>query len=155
MEYLSGHQEEEAVTWMMEAARVAKKALCLATKCGTVIVKGGVIIGEGYNGPPLDKTEGRICGQEIGPSNCVHSEWRAIFEALRNNPEKIKGSKLYFVRVDEEGNTKRSGNPTCTVCSRMALDVGIDKFLLWHKEGIGEYDTDEYNKLSYEHTAEK
>ena len=47
------------------------------------------------------------------------------------------------------------GKPYCTVCSRMALDTGIDKFVLWHGEGICEYPTDRYNKLSYEyvHTA--
>jgi deoxycytidylate deaminase len=150
MEYLTGQQEKEAIGWMRSAAHVAEKALCLETKCGTVIVCDSEIIGEGYNAPPLDKKEGRICGNEPGPSSCVHAEWRAIMSALKSNPEKIQGSKLYFVRVDENGNIKKSGKPYCTVCSRLALDASIATFALWHEEGIIEYPNDEYNKLSYQ-----
>ena len=147
---------------MEEAGRAAEKALCLKAKCGTVVVKDGEVIGEGYSAPPLDKEENRMCGKEFGPGKpkydktcCMHAEWRAIMDALRRNPEKLAGSKLYFTRVDEKGKIKKSGPPLCTVCSRMALDSGIEKFVLWHEEGIREYPTDEYNQLSYEYTHEK
>jgi deoxycytidylate deaminase len=157
MEYLKGKEEQEAVKWMNEAARVAKKALCLRAKCGTVIVKDGEIIGEGYNAPPLDKEKNRTCNidrsfgkPKYDKTCCMHAEWRAILDAEKRNTEKLKGSKLYFVRIDDDDKIKKSGKPYCTVCSRMALDVGIDKFLLWQEDGICEYPTDEYNKLSYE-----
>jgi len=143
---------------MEKAGEVAKRALCLKAKCGTVIVKDGEIIGEGYNAPPLDKEENRMCSKEFGPGKpkfdktcCMHAEWRAIMDALKRNSEKLKESKLYFTRVDENGQIKKSGKPYCTVCSRMALDAGIEKFVLWHEEGICEYSTDEYNQLSYEY----
>jgi len=161
MEYLKGQQEKEAIQWMYKAAEVAKKALCLKAKCGTVIVKDDEIIGEGYNAPPLDQEENRTCDKEFGPGKqnydrtcCMHAEWRAIMDALRRSPEKIKGSKLYFTRVGEKGEIKKSGKPYCTVCSRMALDAGIEKFVLWHEEGICEYSTGEYNRLSYEYIPE-
>ena len=150
--------ENEATSWMNEAAKVAEKAMCLKAKCGTVIVMNGEIIGEGYNAPPLDKEENRMCDKTFGPGKpkydktcCIHAEWRAIMDALRRNPEKLAGSKLYFTRIDENGEIKRSGPPLCTVCSRMALDAGIEKFVLWHEEGIHEYPTKEYNQLSYEY----
>ncbi|MFA6608795.1 MAG: deaminase [Candidatus Paceibacterota bacterium] len=162
MEYLTGQQEKEAIDWMEEAAKVARKAKCLKAKCGTVIVKNNEIIGEGYNAPPLDKEEHRTCLKEFGPGKpkydrtcCMHAEWRAIIDALKKNGDKIKGSKLYFIRVDNNGNIKKSGKPYCTVCSRLALDTGIEKFLLWHEEGICEYNTDEYNRLSYEYIHEE
>ena len=143
---------------MSQAAEVAKFALCLRAKCGTVIVNNDEIIAFGYNAPPLDKKEDRICLQEFGPGKpkydktcCMHAEWRAIMDALKRNPEKIKGSRLYFTRVDEQGNIKKSGKPLCTVCSRLALDSGISEFLLWHDEGICAYPTDEYNRLSYQY----
>jgi len=143
---------------MKEAAKIAEKARCLRAKCGTVIVKDGEIIGKGYNAPPLDKEENRMCDKEFGPGKpkydktcCMHAEWRAIIDALRKNPEKLKGSRLYFTRVAENGEIKKSGKPLCTVCSRMALDTGIDKFVLWHEDGIREYPTDEYDRLSYEY----
>lgn len=158
MEYLKNQAEKEAISWMNQAAEIAVKALCLKAKCGTVIVKDGVIIGQGYNAPPLDKEEHRICNKEISNGKpkydrtcCVHAEWRAIMEALKKNPDKIAGSKLYFTRVDQDGKILKSGQPYCTVCSRLALDAGISKFVLWHEEGIVEYSTDEYNRLSYEY----
>lgn len=158
MEYLSGPEENEAMAWMKKAAEVAEKALCLEAKCGTVIVKNNKVIGEGYNAPPLDTEENRTCDKEFGPGKpkydqtcCMHAEWRAILDALRSNPEKIKGSKLYFSRVGLNGVIKKSGKSYCTVCSRMALDAGIEKFVLWHEDGICEYTTHEYNQLSYEY----
>jgi deoxycytidylate deaminase len=158
MKYLKAHIEQEAIRWMGGAAEVAKKALCLKAKCGTVIVINGEIIGEGYNAPPLDKEENRICDKEfsLGKLNydrtcCIHAEWRAIMDAIKRNRDKIRGSKLYFTRVAENGEIQKSGKPYCTVCSRLALDAGIAYFLLWHEEGICEYPTDEYNRLSYQY----
>jgi deoxycytidylate deaminase len=158
MEFLKEQREKEAIEYMNKAAQVAARALCLNAKCGTVIVKDGEIIGEGYNAPPLDKEENRTCNKELCPGKpkfdktcCMHAEWRAITDALKRSPEKLDGSILYFMRVDENGKLQKSGKPYCTVCSRMALDAGIDRFVLWHNEGICEYPTNEYNRLSYEY----
>ncbi len=84
----------------------------------------------------------------------MHAEWRAILDAQKRNPDKMSGSNLFFVRVDNEGNIKKSGQPYCTVCSRLALDTGIAQFYLWHEEGITAYDTNEYDKLSYRYRVE-
>lgn len=40
----------------------------------------------------------------------------------------LEGSILFFIRLDENDNPKRSGEPYCTICSKSALDVGISKF---------------------------
>ena len=85
----------------------------------------------------------------------MHAEWRAIMDALKTNPQAIKGSKLYFTRVGDNGQIKKSGKPYCTVCSRMALDAGIDRFILWHEGGICSYSADEYNELSYSYSEGK
>ncbi len=160
MNYLSGQEAEKAKEWMRKAAEMAKKALCLKAKCGTVIVKNGRVIGEGYNAPPLDTTEHRTCLQNLGAGKprydrtcCMHAEWRAIMDALKQNPDEIVGSTLYFTRVDDSGEIKKSGQPYCTVCSRMALDAGISAFVLWHEEGIYSYPTDEYNRFSHQEYA--
>lgn len=116
---LSGKAEKEAKDWMMEASKVAKKALCSKSKCGTVIVSNGSIIGQGYNAPPLDKHENSFCSRETGTGKprydmtcCIHAEWRAIIDALKNNPNLIEASKLYFTRVDDEGNIKNQVSPS-------------------------------------------
>jgi len=142
---------------MHEAEKVATEALCLRAHCGAVIVAGETIIGRGYNGPARDAIADRKCEHiRILPQNhvhdrtcCVHAEWRAITDALKENPEKIVGSALYFARVDEEGVSLPAGDPYCTVCSRLALDVGISHFILSHVDGIRIYNTREYNELSY------
>ncbi len=161
MRLLIGNDEKNAKQWMLRAADAAQSALCTKAKCGSVIVKNGEVIGAGYNAPPLNAEGNRMCGAthtngkpKYDATCCLHAEWRAILDAVKHNPDKLYGSQLYFVRVDDAGAVIRSGRPYCTVCSRLALDAGIATFALWHEEGIGEYPTDEYNKLSYEYIHE-
>lgn len=162
MEYLTGNEDQRAIEWMHAAAKVAEQALCKRAKCGTVIVRDGKILGSGYNAPPLNDEANRTCARELQPGKpkydqtcCVHAEWRAIIHALKNDPQLIVGSTLYFTRVDNTGAVIKSGQPYCTVCSRLALDVGIKTFVLWHEEGICEYPTSEYNQLSYNYRGAK
>lgn len=158
MEYLSGKEVREAERWMEEAATSARMALCRRARCGTVIVQDSEVIGRGYNAPPCDKEEHRVCG-EVFPAGkpkydktcCIHAEWRAIMDALTHYGDRVRGADLYFVRVDEGGAIKKSQKPFCTVCSRLALDAGLTTFHLWHEEGVGRYETGEYNRLSYEY----
>ena len=129
----------------MELAAVeARKSLCLSRRCGTVIVKDGEVIGRGYNAPPKDNIAIRSCDSGR-PDSCVHAEWRAIIDAAG----KLEGATLYFTAVDENGVILKSGEPYCTVCSRLALDSGVAKFVLWQEAGMNEYPTDEYNQSSY------
>lgn len=144
-----------------EAREEAKKALCTRDKCGAVVVHDGVLVGRGYNAPPCDDVSKRKCHLDLHESPkpksdrtcCLHAEWRAILEAVALG--KAKGSTLYFVRVDDNGDVKEShGSPYCTVCSRLALDVGVAYFCLWTKDGWKVYPTEEYNELSYQfHTS--
>lgn len=144
--------------WFEKARVVAQEALCLRAKCGAVIVADSVIIGSGYNAPPQDDMTNAKCSDgeynrakkpKYDLTCCVHAEWRAIIDVLKNHPKEIQGSTLYYVRTDEEGDIKPSGEPFCTVCSRLALDVGIAQFWLMHEGGSKRYDTKEYNQLSY------
>jgi deoxycytidylate deaminase len=141
-----------------EAGKVATQALCLRDKCGAVIVKNNSIIGAGYNAPPCDDVRFRKCELDLRVSKkpksdrtcCLHAEWRAILDAVKKAGD-IAGSTLYFVRVNTDGVIKESdGVPYCTVCSRLALDVGVTSFCLWTKDGAKCYGTDVYNDISYQ-----
>ena len=122
-----------------------------------MIVKGYEIIGSGFNSPPAEREDQRRCEVPKDSYNtkvtdktcCVHAEQRAIMDALKSNGDKILGSRMYFIRLDKDGNSTRSGNPYCTICSKMALDSGIAEFVLWHESGVCVYDTGEYNTLSF------
>lgn len=74
---------------------------------------------------------------------------RAIINALLKNPDEIKGSRLYFIRINENNEALKAKKPYCTICSKMVLDVGIKEFVLVHEKGICVYDTREYNDLSF------
>lgn len=141
-----------------EAIAEARKATCERRFCGSVVVSvEGEIIGRGWNGPPGNDECQRRCDRKgelhvefkSDKTCCVHAEWRAIFDALKSNPDKIIGSTLYFAACDENGKHVFAGEPYCTICSKMALDVGIVGFGLWHEDGMRVYDSQEYNDLSF------
>ena len=69
--------------------------------------------------------------------------------ASLKNPKRVKDSRLYFIRLGEFGDKIQAGDPYCTICSKMTLDVGISEFVLFRKEGICVYDSKEYNELSF------
>ncbi len=155
MQFLKGKENEEAKKMMQLAIETAKKSKCLRSKCGSIIVKDNKIIGSGWNSPPKDESI-KECFKDSIPKDfksdrscCVHAEERAIMNALKNKPAELSGSRLYFIRLDLENNMLFAGEPFCTICSKLALDAGIKEFVLWHKEGICVYNTEEYNKLSF------
>ena len=157
MRYLIGDEEKKALEYIAKTAEVATCATCERSKCGSVIVQQDEIIGSGFNSPPQNIEDQRKCSNSKNSYHkkvtdktcCVHAEQRAIMDALRKNPDRLSGSRLYFIRLDGDGKPSRSGEPYCTICSKMALDVGIDEFVLWHEKGVCVYDTKEYNTLSF------
>ena len=157
MRYLSSDEELNALEYIKKAAKIALDATCERSQCGSVIVNNDEIIGSGFNSPPRNNNQKRCSDAKdsyhkkvTDKTCCVHAEQRAIMNALRNNKNKLLGSRLYFIRLDKEGNPSKAGNPYCTICSKMALDVGIKEFVLWHEQGICVYDTEEYNALSFQ-----
>ena len=145
--------------YFKEAQQVAQQATCYRAHCGSVIVaKDGTIIGRGFNAPPNGDESQRMCDAKLDKSIkqnndktcCVHAEWNAILDALRQYPTEVEGSTLYFMRVDDEGECTGAGEPYCTVCSRLALQSGIESFGLWNN-GPQIIGTKIYNQKSYDY----
>lgn len=148
------------------AALAANEATCLRAKCGSVIVaKSGVIIGRGFNAPPLGDESQRTCKAVFDLSSkpkydktcCVHAEWNAVIDALNDaTREQIEDSRLYFMRIDDEGNFTDAGQPYCTTCSRFNMQAGVAEFALWNDDGADIYTLPEYNEMSYSyHSMQK
>lgn len=158
MRYLDGKEKDDAMKFIFAAEEIAKSSKCWRAQCGSVIVKDGFIIGKGANSPPRNLENQRRCLEDKNTLDkkvtdktcCVHAEQRAIIDALKNNLDRIENSRLYFARLND-GKISFAGKPYCTICSKMALDVGIKEFVLHHEGGIAVYDTEEYNLLSYEY----
>lgn len=145
--------------YFKEAGQVARQATCRRAHCGSIIIaKDGSIIGRGFNAPPNNDESQRMCDVELDKSIkqnndktcCVHAEWNAILDALKNHPTGVEGSTLYFMRVDDTGHFTEAGKPYCTVCSRLALQSGVETFGLWNG-GADMIDAKTYNKKSYEY----
>lgn len=161
MQRVTGINLEAIRSFFEAAAEVAKDATCLNGYCGTVIVKDGEIIGQGYNGPAFDDEANRTCEKvwdlsvkpKYDKTCCTHAEWLAILDACKRNADKIDGSTLYFMRVDNDGNFTDAGDPYCTTCSRLTLESGIGHFALWNDQGADVYEAAEYNRKSYEYFA--
>ena len=159
MRYLFIKEEEAAKKCLNLAGEIAKKSTCKRAKCGSIIEKEKEIIGRGCNSPPGNKETQRRCSFDKGKYDrkvtdktcCIHAEQRAIADALQKNPEKLQGSRIYFVRLDEKDSIQKAGKPYCTICSKLSLDLGIKEFVLWHEQGIAVHNTEEYNLLSFEY----
>ena len=159
MEYISGREKKKALEYIAEAAHIALDSTCERSRCGSIIVQDDEIIGKGFNSPPQNKEEHRRCScskdsyhkKVTDKTCCVHAEQRAIMDALQKNPDKVLGSRLYFIRLDDKGAPSFAGKPYCTHCSKLALDAGIKEFVLLHEKGICVYGTGEYNTLSFQY----
>ena len=159
MKLLIGPEHTQAEIFMQKATEIAQKATCERSKCGCVIVKEGKIIGKGFNSPAQNLESQRRCHCDkeqyhkkvTDKTCCIHAEQRAILDALKSASDQLPGSDLYFIRLDQKGEITKAGEPYCTICSKMALEVGIKSFHLWHSKGIIAYDTEEYNILSYQY----
>jgi deoxycytidylate deaminase len=157
MRRIVGPELENIVPFFNLAAEAATNATCLRAKCGSVIVKDGVAIGTGYNAPPSNDESRRTCGdiwdyekkRKYDLTCCVHAEWRAVIDACKTNADKIGGSILYFMRIDDESNFTDAGDPYCTTCSRFTMESGVAEFALWNDNGADIYTLPEYDELSY------
>ena len=156
-ERLAGAAAEHALKWLEAAANVARSSPCKRRKCGSVLVGAdGAVFGAAVNQPPVDgfttHCEPDYClaeGFRSDKACCVHAEQRSILLALKNG-QQVAGSTMVFASVDAAGQRKLSGQPYCTICSKMALESGVEAWILEHAEGVTRYDAVEYNRISFE-----
>lgn len=157
MRRVEDEQFEQIKPYFEQAVEEAKRATCLRAKCGSVIVSQAEIIGRGFNAPPLGDESQRFCKVEFDTMSkpkydktcCVHAEWQAVIDACRTNANKLAGSVLYFMRIDDDGGFTDAGRPFCTTCSRLSLESGVGEFALYNSHGADIYTTNEYNQQSY------
>ena len=157
MKILQWEELKKAKRYFDIARKVAQSATCTRSKCWCVIVKDWKIIWTWFNSPVKWLEFQRRCNNNKELYNkkvtdktcCIHAEQRAIIDALKNNGDKIDGSHLYFIRLNKEWEMSRSWEPYCTICSKLALETGVRYFYLRHENWITQYNTEEYNLLSY------
>jgi len=130
--------------FMLQAELAKLRSNCITRKVGAVIVRGNRQLATGYNGTPpgikncyeggckrcADRMEGKIkSGEELGRCLCNHAEANAIMHcAILGIEAGVKGAILYSTFVP------------CLECTKMAITIGIKKFIC----------LDEYPETNYE-----
>ena len=91
-------------------------------KHGAVIVKGGRVVGTGYN---KDRNSPyRVSPEHIKTHCSVHAEIDAMRDARWNN---LKGAVIYVARVNRNGDDRNS--KPCTRCQVVIEETQIKKVI--------------------------
>jgi deoxycytidylate deaminase len=158
MRYLEGKEAKAAAEFCSRAAELAKNSICQKAQHGAVIVKDGIIIGEGWNVPASGKKCDpcrRECiddDSKVDLCNGVYAQHSAIMNALKAGHE-LKGSRMYHAKL-KGGKIVPGDDPHLTPCSRLIQHVGVSEFVLFNPKGYCLYTSEEYNRLSYEFQIE-
>lgn len=155
---LTGKEAEIAESYFLQAVQAAYNAQCLSSQRGVILVKEGFIISRGWNTPP----DGKRCGYCLRdiikeattePCRALHAEQLAILNAYRSERD-LRDSRMYHIKV-KNGEIRKSGPPSCTICSKLILASGISEFALWEEEGIKIYTAQEFNNASFNYLEKK
>lgn len=114
-------------TWMETARSIAKRSLCSSRKIGAVIVKQGVPVSVGYNGPSSSFCHGdqeciEWCARQKKRSSettdaygldcpAIHAEANALLRANRND---LDGSSLFVTAMP------------CPDCAKLISNSGVE-----------------------------
>jgi deoxycytidylate deaminase len=108
------------VSFLNMARYFAEKSL-EKKKHGAVIVKGGRVVGTGYN---RFKNHPGVIPENLIKLHCSrHAEEVAIKEAGSNT----KNATLYVARVNNQGFSRNS--KPCNICAKLIKESGIKKVI--------------------------
>jgi deoxycytidylate deaminase len=112
--------------YLSVARYFAKKSKSRNTH-GAVVVKGGRILGTGFN---KDRNHPRVVSPEHIKTDCsYHAEQVAIKESGQN----VKGARIYVARVNRHGEDRDS--EPCPRCLTLIKEVGIKKIVYTSEKG--------------------
>jgi dCMP deaminase len=150
---------EKVKAFFRVAAEEAQHSTCLKSQRGAVIVKGGEIIGRGYNKVTIPELCNPCIRENIKDNSrvelcsAIHAEQMAIIDAAEYGEKSLFGATMFHIKL-KNGQIRPSGKPSCTVCSRILSEAKI-KFVLWHQDEKGEYyavySPEELNRLSFDY----
>lgn len=88
---------------------------------GAVIVKGGRVLGLGFN---VNRNHPKSVSPEHIKTDC---SWHAEEQAIKDAGENIKGSIIYVARVNKQGRD-RDSRP-CEKCYKLIKNSGIKRII--------------------------
>ena len=124
--------------YYMQQAHIQKeKSACIRAKVGAVLVKDGLIIGQGYNNVVggIDNCDKVGCIRDI--LNIPHGEKREVCRAIC--AEQIALTEAARNGISTDGATIYVTTYPCYICSKMLVSAGINEII---------YDNDYPDKFS-------
>lgn len=109
-------QERYDVTYLTMAKEWSNLSHCSRKKVGSLIVKNGMIISDGYNGTPSGFDN--VCENSEGETNwfVIHAEANAILKCAKHG-HSCDGSTIYLT------------HSPCKDCSKLILQSGIKRLV--------------------------
>ncbi len=123
------------------AIALAKTSLCRRMQVGAVLVKGGLIVGEGVNNPVMGGgcatcrriEQGIPSGTRYEECRSLHAEQQAVITA----GTEAKGATLYLICLNPESGAPIN-RPPCPICARLLLGAGVrDVVRTLDEKGVG------------------
>ncbi|MFC1629896.1 hypothetical protein ACFL11_01610 [Patescibacteria group bacterium] len=155
MKYIKDEKELKETEFYMElAAKEAEKSTCKKSQRGVILVREGRVVGRGYNKVTIENPCNPCVREEIKDNSrvelcsAVHAEQLAIIDAA-NKGEILRGARMYHIKI-KKGKVMPCEDLSCTVCSRIICEAGIE-FVLLHKSGYAVYEPEELNELSFDY----
>lgn len=128
-------ERRDKVNYYLDLAEmVAQRGTCLRRRYGAVIVNHDEVISTGYVGAPRGRkncTDLGECirekmqiprGERYELCRSVHAETNAIISASR---DKMIGSSLYLVGVENTTGEYVAHSSSCSMCKRQIINAGI------------------------------
>jgi deoxycytidylate deaminase len=148
---LKRHDSNLAEQMVARAAELARDSRA-RTRHAAVLMKDGSLLAWGTNGVPFPGEDHCYCKlAEYGHhDNCrTHAEQRAITLAREGDGWRmLPGSKLIYVRLEEDDSVRLEEPHFCSRCSRLALSLGVAEWIFSLSEGLAGYSAADYDRAA-------
>jgi deoxycytidylate deaminase len=142
------HMAEEMVQRAAELARDSHAR----TRHAAVLVRDGSLLAWGTNGVPFPGEDHCYCksGEFGHHDHCrTHAEQRAITLARSGDGwQTLQGSKLIYVRLEDDDSVRMEEPHFCARCSRLALSLGVAEWIFTLSEGLAGYSSADYDSIA-------
>jgi dCMP deaminase len=141
------------------AREVSKRATCMSSHFGCIILRDDQVISTGYNGAPrktkdcyelgncLRRKMNVPSGQQYELCRSVHAEQNAIINAARAGVSLLGGNMYLYGEKVWDGEQALLRAYPCFICKKMILNAGIKKIIANDENGNAvEYDVEEWTR---------
>ncbi|MGO8961640.1 MAG: hypothetical protein ACLQFR_30350 [Streptosporangiaceae bacterium] len=148
---LNRHDSHVAQQMAERAAELARDSRA-RTRHAAVLIREGSLLAWGTNGVPFPGEDHCYCkfGEVGDHDQCrTHAEQRAITLAREGDGWRLlQGSKLIYVRLEEDDSIRLENPHFCARCSRLALSLGVAEWIFALPDGLAGYTAADYDRIA-------